>query len=191
VTAAIPVARSRHERALKIQTILVPVAGAGASKRLVLEAAWLARRLHADIVLLHVMTDLDDSGGLLESGNEITTRDWHERVVQTAEDGLDRVSEPELDGLAVTRLLLKGDPATEIVRTAGERSVGLIMMSTVGSVMRKVLRDCECPVWTGIREPHDDSDWLRRGRGRARYQTPDSRKGHAEGQRPPYLVSRS
>ena len=152
MTVPIPVAKSRHQSALKIQTILVPVAVAVTSRRLVREAASLARRFHAGIILVHVVTTFDYPAGLLESGDEITARDWHAHVVQTAEHDLDRVREPELDGLAVTRLLLRGDPAEEIVKTASERDVGLIMMSTVGSVTRKVLRECDCPVWTGAHQ---------------------------------------
>jgi nucleotide-binding universal stress UspA family protein len=134
---------------LKIQTILVAVAAAEVSRRVVRDAAALARRLQADIILLHVVTTLDYPAGLLESGDEITTRDRHAHVVQTAQDSLDQLLEPELDGLAVTRLLLRGDPAEEIVKVAGERNVGLIMMSGVGPVTRTVLRECDCPVWTG------------------------------------------
>ena len=56
-------------------------------------------------------------------------------------------------------MLLKGDPAGEIVKTARDHKVDLIMMSThglgafyrflVGSVTAKVLHESHCPVWTG------------------------------------------
>jgi nucleotide-binding universal stress UspA family protein len=156
----IPAAHSRRESPLKIQTILVPVADAGNPRRLVREAAGLARRLHADIILLHVVTAFDYPAGLLEKGDEITARDWQKHVVRTAEHDLDRVHEPELDGLAVTRLLLRGDPAEEILKAASERNAGLIMMSTVGSVTQTVLRECDCPVWTcAHQEPRSETEW--------------------------------
>jgi nucleotide-binding universal stress UspA family protein len=143
---------------LKIQTILVAMATAGTSRRLMREAAELARRFHAEIILLHVVTTLDYPAGLFEPGDEITARDWQAQVVQTSHDDLNRVHELELDGLTVTRLLLRGDPAEEIVKTAGERNVGLIMMSGVGLVTRKVLRECDCPVWTGAyQEPRPEA----------------------------------
>jgi nucleotide-binding universal stress UspA family protein len=88
----------------------------------------------------------------------------HARIVQRAQKDLDRPL-PELDGITVTRILLRGDPAREIVETARGRNVGLIAMSThghgpfyrllLGSVTAKVLHESQCPVWTGahLEEP--------------------------------------
>ena len=45
MTALDPIALSQRERVVKIQTILVPVAAKENSRRLVREAAWMARRL--------------------------------------------------------------------------------------------------------------------------------------------------
>ncbi len=57
---------------LNIQKILVPVVFADTSRRVMHQAAWWARRSHAEIILLHVITPLDYPAGLLESGHEIT-----------------------------------------------------------------------------------------------------------------------
>ena len=80
-------------------------------------------------------------------------------IVRQAEIDLDRALQPELDGIAVTRVLLRGDPAHEIVKTARDRNASLIVMSThghgafyrflLGSVTAKVLHESPCPVWTG------------------------------------------
>ena len=80
-------------------------------------------------------------------------------IVQQAQKDLDRALLPELDGTSVTRVLLRGDPAHEIVKTARERNVDLIVISTrghgafyrllLGSVTAKVLHESHCPVWTG------------------------------------------
>jgi nucleotide-binding universal stress UspA family protein len=144
---------------LSIQRILVPVVFADTSRHVVHQAAWLARCLHAEIILLHVVTQLNYPAGLLEGGHEITARDFHARVIQRAQEDLDQALQPELDGIAVTRVLLRGDPAREIVRMARDRNVDLIMMSThgygafyrllLGSVTAKVLHEIQCPVWTG------------------------------------------
>ena len=56
--------------------------------------------------------------GVLESGHEITERDLHARIVQRAQADLDQALHPELDGIAVTRVLLRGDPARKIVKMA-------------------------------------------------------------------------
>ncbi len=144
---------------LSIQRILVPVVFADTSRNVVHQAAWLARRFLAEVILLHVVTPLSYPAGLLESGHEITAQDLHAHIVQRAQEDLDRALQPELDGIAVTRMLLRGDPAHEIVEMARERNVDLIMMSThgngafyqflLGSVTAKVLHEIECPVWTG------------------------------------------
>jgi len=123
------------------------------------QAAWLARRFHAEVILLHVVPPLSYPAGALESGDELTARDLHAHIVQRAEQDLDGALRPELDGIAVTRVLLKGDPAREIVKTARDWNADLITMSThghgvfyrflLGSVTAKVLHESHCPVWTG------------------------------------------
>jgi nucleotide-binding universal stress UspA family protein len=144
---------------LSIQKILVPVVFTDTSRHVVHQAAWLARRFHAEMILLHVVPPLSYPVGVLESGDEITARDLHAHIVQRAQKDLDQALRPELDGIAVTRVLLRGDPAHEIVKSARDRNVDLIVMSTrglgafyrflLGSVTAKVLHESHCPVWTG------------------------------------------
>ena len=144
---------------LSIQRILVPVVLTDTSRHVMHQAAWLARRFHAETILLHVVPPLSYPTGALESGDEITARDLHARIVQRAQMDLDRALPPEFDGIAVTRVLLRGDPAQEIVKTARDRNADLIVMSThghgafyrmlLGSDTAKVLHESHCPVWTG------------------------------------------
>ena len=146
----------------KIQRILLPVALPEAftdsSRHALHQAAWLARRFHAEIILLHVVPRLDYPYGALEAGHEITVDDLHVKAVQLAQKDLDQAMLPEFQGVGVTRLLLRGDPAQEIVDTARDRNVDLIVTSThghgalyrllLGSVTAKVLHETQCPVWT-------------------------------------------
>jgi len=147
---------------LTINKILLPVVFTDNSVRfrqLACQAAWLARRFHAEIILLHVVTSYNYPYGLLESGHEITARDLHGKVVQWAQKDLNEVLLPELEGIAVTRVLLRGDPAREIVQAARFHNAGLIVMSTrgagdlyrllLGSVTAKVLHESSCPIWVG------------------------------------------
>jgi len=144
---------------LSIQKILVPIGLADTSQEVVHQAAWLARRFHAEIILLHVVTPISYPVGILEGGHEITARDLHAHVVQRAQETLERSLRPELEGIAVTRLVLRGDPAEEIVNTASDQNAGLIVMSTfgggtfyrylLGSVTAKVLQESPCPIWAG------------------------------------------
>ena len=149
----------------RTQKILVPVVLADTARHVVHQAAWLARRFHAEVILLHVVTPLGYPAGMLESGHEITARDLHAHIVQRAQADLDQALRPEFDGIAVTRLLLRGDPAHEIVKTARDWNVDLIVMSThghgmfyrflLGSVTAKVLHESHCPVWTGAHLEED------------------------------------
>jgi nucleotide-binding universal stress UspA family protein len=122
------------------------------------EAAFLARHFHSEIILLHVVTPMSYPAGMLEAGHEVTARDLHAEIVKQAQNNLDQSLRTEFSDIAVRRLLLRGDPAREISRTAREEKVDLIVMSThgheavyrllLGSVAAKVLHDSECPVWT-------------------------------------------
>ena len=145
-----------------IDTILVPVFDPETfrdSRRLLDQLAWLARRFRSEIVLLHVVSSFDYPAGLLERGNEITERDLNSSAIQRAETGLAELQLPELDGVHVTRLLLRGNPARQIVQTALDRNASLIAMPASrdkgfyeflsGSVTSNILGECACPVWMG------------------------------------------
>jgi nucleotide-binding universal stress UspA family protein len=138
-----------------IHKILVPVEDPAtftdSSRHLIQQAAWLARRFQAEITLLHAVSTLSYPSGWLESGHEITDKDSHARVIQQMQSELDRAYLPEFAGIAVTRLLVRGDAASEIIETARNLTADLIVMSAHGHrrEMEKVLREIQCPVWTG------------------------------------------
>src|ERR1700680_3568518 len=66
----------------------------------------------------------------------------------------------ELKQLDVRRIMLEGDPTTQITEYACANDVDLIMLPThgyerfrrmiIGSVTSNILRDAICPVWTGV-----------------------------------------
>lgn len=145
---------------LNISKILLPVDFQDTSKRAVHQAAVLARHFHSQIVMLHVVTPLSYSVGALEGGYvPANLSDLLKELIRQAQKHLDESLGPELNGLAVKRLLLEGDPARMIVQTAHDEKANLIVMPThgygvfrrflLGSVTAKVLHDSECAVWTG------------------------------------------
>jgi nucleotide-binding universal stress UspA family protein len=69
---------------LSIQKILVHLAFTDTYRPVMHQAAWLARRFHAELILLHVVTPLSYPAGVLESGHEISARDLHAHIVQRA-----------------------------------------------------------------------------------------------------------
>jgi len=156
---------------LTLHKILLPVVFTDNSphfRQLACQAAWLARRFHAEIILLHVVTPSSYPYGLLESGHEITARDLQAKVVQWAQKDLDEALLPQLEGIAVTRILLRGDPAREIVEAAQVHDAGMIVMSTrgegvfyrllLGSVTAKILHESSCPIWIGAHSPELQAD---------------------------------
>jgi nucleotide-binding universal stress UspA family protein len=144
---------------LKIGRILLPIDFLDSSKHVVHQAAALARHFHSEIVMLHVVTPLTYSAGMIE-GNFVPANldDLLKELIHQAQKRLDQALGPELEGIAVKRMLLEGDPALTIVETARAEKVDLIAMPThgygafrrflLGSVTAKVLHDSDCPVWT-------------------------------------------
>jgi len=142
---------------MHMNKILLPVDFPSPSPGMIHQATFLARHFHSEIILLHVVPPLNYPAGMLESGHELTARDLHAEIIQRAQKELDQSLRSELDGIAVKRLLRRGDPAKEIARMARDEKVGLIVMSThgrgalyrflLGSVATKVLHDSDCPVW--------------------------------------------
>jgi len=144
---------------LKIGRILLPIDFLDSSKGVVHQAAALARHFHSEIVMLHVVTPMTYSAGMIE-GDYVPANlgDLLKELIGQAQKQLDRALGPELDGLAVKRVLLEGDPALTIAQTARVEKADLIAMPThgygafrrflLGSVTAKVLHDSDCPVWT-------------------------------------------
>ncbi len=142
---------------LNIKKILLPVDFPNASLGVVHQAAALARHFHSEMVLLHVVTARSHAAGVPKEGAELTGWDILAAMVGEAQKNGDQSLGPELEGLAIRRVLVKGDPAQAIVQTAQVEKADLIMMPShgftfnrflLGSVTAKVLDRCECPVWT-------------------------------------------
>jgi nucleotide-binding universal stress UspA family protein len=105
-----------------LNKILLPVDFPNTELRLFHQAASLARHSHSEILLLHVVTPLSYPAGVLASGDELTQRDLQGEIVKWAQRELDQSLRPEPDRIVVKRLLLRGDPAREIVQTAQRKS---------------------------------------------------------------------
>lgn len=145
---------------LRIGRILLPIDLQDPSKRVVHQAAAIARHFHSEIVMLHVVTPLSYSAAMIE-GSYVPANlgDLLKELIRQAQKQLDQALGPELEGIAVKRMLLEGDPALTIVQTARVEKADLIALPThgygafrrflLGSVTAKVLHDSDCPVWTG------------------------------------------
>jgi nucleotide-binding universal stress UspA family protein len=140
---------------LNIRKILLPVnlQETALPVALIRQAAALAHHFHSEILILHVVKPLTYMAG----GD--TVRELIEQAVASGQEKLKTYLGPELDGSAVRRMVLKGDPAREILRIVHDEKIDLIVMPThgygaferflLGSVTAKVLHNSGCPVWIG------------------------------------------
>ena len=120
---------------------------------LVHEAAALVRHFNSEMFILHVvkpLTYLADSDA---------ARELLEQAVAREQENLSKYLGTALNGNSFKRIVVKGDPAREILRIAGDENIDLIVMPThgygafekfmLGSITAKVLHQSACPVWTG------------------------------------------
>jgi nucleotide-binding universal stress UspA family protein len=139
--------------------ILLPVDFSERSVAAARYAKALARRFGSELVLLHVLTPPQYEFGALEIGGSVLTELYQGRAGHASAD-LDAFLAAELEGIAVRRIVIEGDPAGKIVEFSQQERVDLIMMPThgygpfrrfiLGSNTAKVLHDADCPVWTGV-----------------------------------------
>jgi nucleotide-binding universal stress UspA family protein len=143
---------------LNIRKILLPVDFPNTSLRVIHQAATLARHFRSEIVMLHVLSAQSHAAGVPEDGPALAGWDMLSEVIRRAEKNQDQSLRPELEGLAIERMIAKGDPARAIVETAQVEKADLIMMPShgytfnrflLGSVTAQVLHGTECPVWAG------------------------------------------
>jgi nucleotide-binding universal stress UspA family protein len=106
--------------------ILVAVENSAADRTILTHVAELARITGAELLLVHVA-----DGWAARHFDELKLRESEEMKSDRAY--LDRVAnELTAEGLITDTRLALGDPATELIRVAGEEHVDLIAMSTHG-----------------------------------------------------------
>jgi nucleotide-binding universal stress UspA family protein len=131
------------------ENLMVPVEFNEVCREAVMFSSVLARRFAARLTAVHVVPEPDAVMGLnMDEGSR--TRNCLE-----FEKFLAQAGEP-----ALNRVLLEGDPASEIVRFAHQSQCDMILMPTrgrglirrflPGSVTARVLHDASPPVWTGV-----------------------------------------
>ncbi len=144
---------------MPLSHVLAPVDFSEKSECAARYAAALQKRFGGRITLLHVLPPPHYEFGAMEVGGSVLEELFRSRAEQARND-LDAFLADELPPGSVDRLLLEGDPAAKIVKTAHDLGASLIVMPThgygtfrrfiLGSVTAKVLHDADCPVWTGV-----------------------------------------
>jgi len=144
-----------------IKKILVPIDFSDYSKSALKYAVNLSKNFNAEMILIYVVEPViyppDFSMGQIAIPSVNT--EWDERAKQE----LDKLAKAEIpSGVAVRTLIKTGKPFIEIIETAGELDIDLIIIAThgrtgvehilFGSTAEKVVRKAPCPVLT-LREP--------------------------------------
>jgi nucleotide-binding universal stress UspA family protein len=155
---------------LSLPKILAPIDFSERSPGAARYAGALACHFHSELTLLHT---LDSSAYELSAyeftGPVVSTLPSERR--EDAEKLLANFLPGEFRNLNVRRVVLSGDPATEIVEFAHAERMSLIVIPThgygpfrrfiLGSVSAKILHDADCPVFTGVHIPDALPDEIR------------------------------
>jgi nucleotide-binding universal stress UspA family protein len=151
---------------MDVRSIIVPTDFSECARHAAPVAASLARLLGAAVVCVHVVEPVVQPAGWTPVGEPMPAADLGERLEETAARDLPVFSESEeFAGLEVEDVIVRGEPAAEIVRVAEERGAGLIVISSrgrtglgrilFGSTAESVVRHARCPVLV-VKPPEGD-----------------------------------
>ena len=156
---------------MPIKNILFPVDFSPSSIGMAAFVKRAAALAGAKVTLLHVFDPASYSGLELYVRTPIEIAEEHEKI---AHDQLHKFLRAEFPLSESPRILVTGDPAAQIVKTA-RKGFDLIMMPThagtfrrmlLGSTTAKVLNDADCPVVTSMHtetiapRPLEHREWL-------------------------------
>ena len=145
----------------EIKKVLVPIDFSDYSKSSLRYAVNFAKKFNAEIYLIYVVEPViyppDFSMGQIAIPS--VNAEWDQR----AREELKNLAKTEIpEGVKVKTILKNGKPFVEIIDTASEENIDLIIIAThghsgvehilFGSTAEKVVRKAPCPVLT-LREP--------------------------------------
>lgn len=146
---------------ITIKKILVPIDFSEYSKASLRYAVSFAKKFNAEINLIYVVEPIiyppDFSMG------QIAIPSMDIELDKRAEVELQKLIETEINGVLKSEIIIRtGKPFIEIIETASEKDIDLIIIAThghsgvehilFGSTAEKVVRKAPCPVLT-LREP--------------------------------------
>ena len=142
---------------MQIKTILFPTDFSQGARAAMDYAISLSRDYEARLILLYVIQDISIAEWYIPSS--ISAADLVEDMQKSAEKEMERWGNEVAEKVSpVERLITRGVPFVEIIRTAKEKNVDLIVIGThgrtgidhmlFGSTAEKVVRKSPCPVLT-------------------------------------------
>ena len=141
----------------EIKTILFPTDFTESSTKVLPYALYLAEKLGAKIIVLFVVEELAKYANFYVPHSALDNLEAE--LMESAQKKMESFMEEHLaDFSQAESLVLRGDVAEEIVKTAAEKNVDLIVMGThgrkglekvlLGSVAERVIKNATCPVMT-------------------------------------------
>jgi nucleotide-binding universal stress UspA family protein len=142
---------------MNVRSILLPTDFSECAAHAIPAAASLARLTGARVVCVHVVEPVVPTVGWTPVAEPLPLADLSGQLEDSAARELPKLKErAEFAGLAVEDLIVHGEAASEIVRTARERGMDMIVISShgrtgwgrilFGSTAESVVRHAPCPV---------------------------------------------
>jgi len=142
---------------MQIKTILFPTDFSNGARAAMDHAVSLARDYKAKLLLLYVIQDISIAEWYIPSSLSVT--DLVEDMQRSAGKEMDKwATEVSAKVKEVEKLVVRGVPFVEIIKTAKEKDADLIVIGThgrtgidhmlFGSTAEKVVRKAPCPVLT-------------------------------------------
>jgi universal stress protein A len=140
-----------------VKKILCPTDFSEPSLKGVKAAAEFVANYPGEVLLLHVIPPAHTlAPPTIPTGKVL---EYYEELTRFAQRSLDELIEEQFSkDLSLSSRVMQGNPADEIIRTASEEKVDLIVIAThgatgwrrfmFGSVAEKVVRMADCPVLT-------------------------------------------
>lgn len=152
---------------LPLKKLLWPTDFSEASYEALKTADTLALHFSAELILVHVIPPVPLIPGY-DAPVGFAGTSYFEQIKSTARESLDKAAREKVSpGVTSLKVIVHGNPADEVVRTAAEQNVDLIVIAThgltgwrrfiFGSVAEKVIRMASCPVLT-IQVPPEEGE---------------------------------
>ncbi|RPJ56251.1 MAG: universal stress protein [Acidobacteria bacterium] len=146
---------------IEIKRILCSTDFSEASRAALPLAVRIAKRMEAQLYLIHVVRELPYAAP--DPNYHFEVPEYERYLTAAAEKRLDELDESvTAQGVSTVKLLMHGNVADQILEAAKNQDIDMIVMAThgetgwrhmvFGSVAEKVVRQAHCPVLT-IRQP--------------------------------------
>lgn len=147
---------------LKVKKILCPIDFSEGSYKALETACGYADHFAADLILVHVVAPVPTTMAGPEPAMAFDVNSYEDHLMKTNEKHIKKVADERVpDDIDANPMILRGDPADQIIRIADEEEVDLTVISSrghssfkemlFGSVAERVIRHSGNPVLS-IRE---------------------------------------